>query len=79
MQSFMTITAHFISKEWMLKSCVLETPRFAVSHTAQNIADELTRVMSEWQIQSKVVAVVTDNASNVTISSEGLIGNAKGH
>ena len=74
MQSFMTITAHFISKEWMLKSCVLETPRFAMSHTAQNIADELTRVMSEWQIQSKFVAVVTDNASNVTsaVSKLGL-------
>ena len=65
-QSFMTVTAHFINKEWVLKSCVLETPRLAASHTAQNISDELVRVMSEWQIQRKVVAVVTDNSSKET-------------
>ena len=45
--------------------CARDAKIYSVSHTAQNIANEL-RVMSEWNIQTKVVAIITDNAANVT-------------
>ncbi|KAJ8935699.1 hypothetical protein NQ314_012676 [Rhamnusium bicolor] len=38
------------------------------SRTADNFAKETRRVLREWDIYDKVVAVVTDNASNVTAS-----------
>ncbi len=37
----------------------------AKHHTASNIADELKCISYQWQISSKVVAVVTDNAANI--------------
>ncbi len=54
-----------ISGNWKLKSALLETFEFNDSHTAENIATHLKTVASNWKIDSKVVCVVTDNASNM--------------
>ena len=64
-ESYMTITCHFLSPTWELKSLVLETLKFNLSHTAEHIADALLKVSENWDISSKVVAIVTDNASNI--------------
>ena len=64
-QGYMTVTAHFISNEWKMKYHVLETSRMVESHTAENIASKLTKVMNDWKITDKISAVVTDNAANV--------------
>ena len=37
-QSYGTITCHYITDRWILKSCVLETKLFIGQHTADNIA-----------------------------------------
>lgn len=65
-QGFITVTTHFISPEWELKSMVLETPRMSKSHTAENIAEEISRVCNKWNIKEKVCSVVTDNAANMS-------------
>ncbi len=39
MESYMTVTAYFISEDWRLHSFVLETKVLEVSHTAANIAE----------------------------------------
>lgn len=44
----------------------LNTYQVTSSHTAQNISLELMNVTDMWNITSKVVCVVTDNASNMT-------------
>ncbi|GFN87279.1 Zinc finger bed domain-containing protein 1 [Plakobranchus ocellatus] len=72
MQGYMTVTAHFISNDWKMKSHVLETSRMVESHTAENIASKLTRVMEEWKISDKISVVVTDNAANV-VKAVGLL------
>ncbi|KAG8237261.1 hypothetical protein J437_LFUL011291 [Ladona fulva] len=35
---------------------------FAERHTAENLAEELKRVAREWNLDEKIVAVVSDNA-----------------
>ena len=35
------------------------------AHTADNIADELSTVITEWQLDTKVLGITTDNARNV--------------
>ena len=65
-QLFMSITANFISQEWEFKSYVLETAILGISYTTQSIVEELTRIIDEWKIQHKVVAVVADNALNIS-------------
>ena len=64
-ESYITITCHFLTATWELKSLVLETLKFDLSHTAEHIADALLKVAENWDISSKVVAIVTDNASNI--------------
>lgn len=62
-KAFITVTAHFISPEYQCRSFVLDTIRMTVSHTAQNIADEVTNVCRKWEILGKIYCVVTDNAA----------------
>ena len=44
---------------------VLETFNLTVSHTAESIAAELKQIANDWLIADTVVALVTDNASNM--------------
>lgn len=34
-------------------------------HTAENLAIHLGNTFNEWEVNSKVIAVVTDNARNI--------------
>lgn len=63
--SYISYTAHFISDEWHLHSCLLECGQYDDSHTAQHLRDELFRVANEWDIKEKVFTVTTDNAANM--------------
>ena len=64
-ESYLTITCHFVTSTWELKSLVLETFGFKKDHTAENIAASFQKIAEEWGISRKVVAMVTDNAANV--------------
>ena len=64
-ESFLTVTCHYLTVSWVLKSLVLETFAFKSSHTAENIAASLLRVATSWEISEKVVAMVRDNAANI--------------
>ena len=48
-----------------MKSYVLATKHVEVSHTAENVAQELKKVASEWKISNKITAVVSGNAANM--------------
>ena len=71
-ESFLTITCHYLTLSWVLKSLVLETFAFKSSHTAKNIAASFLRVATSWEI-SEVVAMVTDNAAN-TVAAVRIAG-----
>lgn len=49
-ESYITVTAHFIDKIWQLSTCVLLTKEMAERHTGRNIADRLTEMAKEWDI-----------------------------
>ena len=44
---------------------ILETVHIDVAHTSENLAATLKTVTDEWNINSKVHCVITDNASNI--------------
>lgn len=71
-KGYITVTAHFISPEWVLKSAVLDTVCIAGSHTAENIAQHLTLICNNWNIFDKVRAIVTDNAANICAAIKSL-------
>ena len=41
-ESYDTVTAHFINKDWELKSAVLQTHKITGSHTGEKIAEGLS-------------------------------------
>lgn len=64
-ESFITVTCHFINKEWVLKSHILSTYQVTGSHNAVKIASELEHVADKWKITDKISCIVTDNAANM--------------
>ena len=62
---YVTVTCHFLTDEWELKSVVLETTQIEESHTAENIAPMLTDIANKWNIMEKICCVTTDNANNM--------------
>ena len=65
-QAYITVTAHFVSSTWELKTCLLQTMNFPENHTAQNIEDKLKEILSNFEIGlEKIVAVVHDQGSNM--------------
>lgn len=66
--NFLTITCHFISLAFELKSYAIETTKMIENHTARTLANRLDTISIEWGIQDKVIAVVTGNAANMVVN-----------
>lgn len=64
-QAYETITVHYM-KDWELCSKVLQTNLLPESHTGEVLAAELDQAICSWGLKGKVIAVTTDNASNMT-------------
>lgn len=64
-ESYITVTAHFIDDQWNPKSYTLTTHQLNDRHTALNLANQLEITFNKWEINQKMMAVVTDNAKNV--------------
>lgn len=63
--SFLAVTAAYITDEWIIEAPVLETINLQERHTASYLSEELKIVTVKWEIHEKVVAVVHDNGANV--------------
>ena len=70
-KGFITVTCHYISQDWKLNNTLLATRITSDRHTGVNIARELKKIVDEFGLGG-VIALVTDNASNmVTAAEEG--------
>ena len=66
MEAYLTVTVHFVTADWRLECFVLETKKMAKSHTAANIEEILSEIISDWAIPRNTVAsIVHDNGSNI--------------
>lgn len=65
-QSFMAITAHYFIDDLQLKSICIGCDAFDDNHTSKNLSARLKQKIAEWSIANKVVAIVSDNAPNIT-------------
>lgn len=64
---FMLVTCHFID-DFEMVSYLLDWFEFTDRHTADNLAEKLRGIATEWDVAAKVVACVTDHAANVTLA-----------
>ncbi|XP_077384385.1 E3 SUMO-protein ligase ZBED1-like [Festucalex cinctus] len=70
-QSYITITAHYVNKNWEIESPVLQTRPIYESHTSDNLAEVLKEAVQEWKLdrQDTTIPVTTDNAKNIVNAS----------
>ncbi|KAL0202013.1 hypothetical protein M9458_000031 [Cirrhinus mrigala] len=70
-QSFMTITAHYITDNWVIKNPVLQTRAVYESHTS-DLSEILQAAVAEWKIEREnaTIPVTTDNAKNIVNAVE---------
>ncbi len=66
-ESFLTVTAHYITSEWEMRSCVLQTRPIYESHTSEHLSEMLTDAVAEWKLErvNSIIPVTTDNAKNI--------------
>ncbi|KAH8289491.1 hypothetical protein KR054_006101, partial [Drosophila jambulina] len=64
---YLTVTCHFLTDEFKIKSAVLSTSKLQsdLDQTSENIASSLLTVLTKWGVSNKVSAIVTDNAASM--------------
>ena len=63
----MGLTVHYIDSNWNLCNFLLDIVPFAIRHTGVNIAQEIIRVLEEFNISTKIIALTTDNDSAMLV------------
>lgn len=72
--SYVTITAHFISDQWQLLSCVVQCSQFDGSHTGERLAEMMHEAMRRFKIPDhKITVVVHDEAANEVLAGKLLL------
>ena len=63
-QSYITVTAHYITADMLMRDVTLCVQRMSGSHTGEYVSDLLDLTVSTWQADERCFAVVTDNGAN---------------
>jgi len=70
---YLSLTVHFIDKNWEIKLYCLDTVPLLSDHTGKNIAEALKDVLANWSLDhNKLVATTTDNGSNFIAAFQNL-------
>ena len=72
MRSFLGITAHYISDQWMLESAMLGCCCVIGRHTSDNIVHWYKEIVADFGISLKVRHVVTDSGANIKKAFQSL-------
>ena len=70
MHAYLGISVHFITDDWRLLTYLLARSKLSGSHTVDNILSEYESIAMKYNLTSKVLKVVTDNASNLHAAFE---------
>lgn len=71
-ECYLAVTGSFITEKMQIRTPVLDTVLLTERHKAAYLELELEKVIQEWEIPGKIVAVVHDNASNVHHIAENI-------
>ena len=66
-ESYMTVTVHYVSEKQKMISRVLNTIQLEERNTYENLAAQLMKIASDWNLTGKIAGVVTDNAYNIKL------------
>ena len=63
-QAYMAVTAYFIDTKWRYHEVLLAFEHTPGRHTGANLAGFLAKIIERNQLEGRVLAITTDNASN---------------
>lgn len=63
-QDYISVVAHYVSKNWELQKRVIGFELIDVAHTGENIAQAIVKVVDQFGLSEKIFAVTLDNASS---------------
>ncbi|CAB3234982.1 unnamed protein product [Arctia plantaginis] len=63
--SFVAVTAHYISPKFKFKSILLDCKGCPGSHTSELLAQQIKGIVLKWNLLDKVNFAVSDNAHNI--------------
>ena len=68
---YLSLTVHYVDTEWNLQSHCLQASYMPEDHTGEQLQDALSMAFDEWNLDSSnLVAVTTDNGSNIRLACE---------
>ncbi|KAL6502068.1 hypothetical protein OROGR_027201 [Orobanche gracilis] len=70
---YITITAHFITADWVLHKKLLNFSYMPAPHTGIIISDKLYKLLCEWNLEFKLFSITLDNVS----SNDAFVGTFK--
>lgn len=59
-ESYLTVTAHYISNDYKLENYIIDTEKFSDRNSPEDIAEILKNIIHNWKIH--VLAIVTDGS-----------------
>lgn len=77
MESYISVTAHGITKNWKIVNYIITTELMDERHTSINLKDKLVDIMKEWEIDTKTICIVHDNAVNIKNAVTAMAPNIK--
>jgi len=72
-EAFLGLTIHYVDSKWHLRNFLLDIIPFSISHSGMNIAQEIMRVLNEFNIFDKVIALTTDNESAMLVCGRNIM------
>lgn len=77
-QSYISVTVHYINFEVMQLECLSLGIKELGNHNAEYISTILSEILDEWHINAKsVIAVITDNVFNITKAMRDMFGHRR--
>ena len=64
-RSYISLTLHYVSSNFEMRSRCLHTKEVPQEHTAEVLASVLEEMLKEWQVRPKIYAATTDNGRNI--------------
>jgi hypothetical protein len=71
-EDYLSVVAHYVSKDWVLEKRVIGLRLIETSHTGENIAERVMSVLEDYGVANKVFSVTLDNASSNTKAMDRL-------
>nr|XP_047133755.1 uncharacterized protein LOC124811797 [Hydra vulgaris] len=77
MESYISVIAHGITKNWKIVNYIITTELMDERHTSINLKYKLVDIIKEWEIDKKSICIAHDNAVNIKNAVTAMAPNIK--